>query len=168
MHFSIRWGCVFGSLTALIATLAQYRWFGRSMDRWYGPDGFGYRLTKEADTTKFIEFVCSTVYLHIWAKAALHEGGTGLDSGPHPASFRLLKRWRSCAPKQAKTLEVILAGGYWSPVRYRKIHPEARGLCPRCWADNADIGHMLWTCPALQRHEDPAVKKHTRVCQQFH
>ena len=40
MHFSIRWGCVFGPLTALIATLAQYRWFGRYMDRWYGPDGF--------------------------------------------------------------------------------------------------------------------------------
>ena len=146
LYCSIRWGCVFGPLTALIATLAQYKWFCRSMDRWYGPDGFAYKLTADADTAdkkKFIEFVCTTVYQHVWAKATSHEGGTGLDSGPHPTSFKLLNRWRRFAPKLAKTLEVILAGGYWSPDRYHKIHPCKPGHCPRCWADNADIVHMF-------------------------
>ena len=154
---TISGGDVFGPLTALIATLAQYRWFARSMDKWYGLEGFVYRLAQEAGPSKFIDFVCSIVYLHIWANIALYEGGCGLDSGPHPASSTFLKDGWCCAPKQATTLEVKLAGCYWPPDMVRKAHPETKGRCPRCWADDADIGHMLWTCPAIKRHEHPAV-----------
>ena len=46
--FAIRWGCVFGPITALIATLAQYNWFARSIDTWIGPDGYRYQLSSDA------------------------------------------------------------------------------------------------------------------------
>ena len=76
LRYNIRWGRVFVPFTALVATLAQYWWFASPMDKWYRPDGFGYAPRKEADINKFIEHVCSTVFLHIWAK-----GRSGCEQG---------------------------------------------------------------------------------------
>ena len=78
--------------------------------------------------------------------------GIGLEGGPAPESFKLLRSWRRKGnmSQQAGALECILSAGTWPPDRklaFEDADPEAK--CPLCGELAAGTLHLVWQCPVV-------------------
>ena len=117
MHGAIRWRCVNGPLGALIAQLTEYGWNLRGIDDCVAPDGeSNFTLDPRSPIPNFVKWVCERTKVVLWDRASTHYCGRGLEGGPDPTSFRLLKPLRkSQRHPEAGALECILTGGFWLP-----------------------------------------------------
>ena len=166
-----RWKIAVDPVDGAICVLLQNGWLPLLPSRWLTP---GKEFAANLDLhpgagREILEFFRAGVSKKIWADAANHIGGTGLQTGV-PWTEPALKVIRDFRKKGntllAAALEAAVAGGTWAATRFAKRRERGCKHCGAC--DDEDLLHRYWACPQISRIPDPdgAIADTQQFCQQ--
>ena len=148
------WNRVKGPLAGLAATLMDMGWSFPASGRWFdhkgsvdNPEGYQVDFGSPALGMDLISLATASLRASIWAQAAQHYAGKGVESGADLTSAmalirRLERDGDSCKAGMARC---ILQGACWSPQRLWDEGYEVDTVCPACgargWATSTESGH---------------------------
>ena len=145
-------------MQATIAVIAQLGWHPVSPDKWMDAEKAN---LAELEWSPFanagiLEAMSNALEQAAWKAAAQHFLGAGLEAGcPNLSPAASAKQWliKQDMFKEAKALDCIVCGGIWTEARKREaVH------CAKCGSDNVSTYHRYWSCPALDKRTEEAVR----------
>ena len=147
-----RWNRVKGIIGAVIATLFDIGWIPQEPSKWVDPQGvlWVFDYTSPHLNGRFFQNLQEQIQAIIWAKAATHYLGTGLESGVDwTVSRKHLRHLRGSGHlDKAGCLCTIAQGAFWTSERKRQAGYDIDDVCIRCNSDIDSPLHQFWQCPA--------------------
>ena len=143
-----RWLNIRGPVGAMIGTLKDQGWEPLAPHVWSGPDGQDWEFHSSAGVAEFVRHFENTVRKRLWAKAAQHVNGKGLEAG---ADLRVLRKHLRKLEKgefwgEYGMLSCIACAGLWPRARIAASGKPASPICERCGKAEETLEHRFWYC----------------------